>query len=547
MTSPQPIAAVGESVEFRLLRRQIDGISDDMICSATFEGESPMTKLFNESNRMTHVYSLPGSHRYVGECYSPTWNGALRSDHVINVETPLTLDRLNLTFFPREIPYLTPSVVSFSHNVAFPVTYRFAFGSSVSVKKKEHFLGPTVERNVVDFELDENLQLSMGPGEFPFTFFLNNSISSAEFTSNISMNQALENVNVTMDRFVVVSPNNFTINFHLAQGAPVTALLTIRKYPGIELESQTTGRCYFQCEYFTMIARAERGTHMLEVSLYNTQNVKNIKWGPFEALPQVYDAFVTSSSSVQVGHVMTVLAFIRADLGNYHLELRHEGRTYQETVDYYTTAYRHNLEVSLPFDPTKFVLVRKSLRFFTLGLNHIQVFVKNEKQTFSFKPGEVFVRKAPSCLKNVVINGPPMTSIANNVVRVSQKLYFRARVDLQCVDGNNLVIEWGVVPSQDPGTVPDLFKGYSIKSEKQGYEVDPNQFDPGYYVAIISVTTKKPRTYTPIDRAKRFLILHITGGRMIAFIEGGRIKEIGRIYVLFVCLRLATRPAVSSH
>jgi len=486
-----------------------------------------VTQGFDENDRLIHAFSLPGSHHYLGECYFHKWNGALRSNNIIEVETILTLENLNITFSPRGISYLMPSTISFVHNVAFPVVYRFAFGSEYIKKKKKRFLGPMIKKDVVDFMLGKKTQLSLGPGEYPFTLVLSNSISMAEFTANISLNQPLKDPNITMNHYVGISPTYFTIMIHLAEGAPVSVILKIRKYPGIELESKLAGYCYFECEKFTMKARVERGTHMIDASLYNAQNGITFNWGPFEALPQVYDAFVTSQSSVQVGDIMTVLVFIRADLGNYLLVLLNEGKWYKQSVDYYTTKYHHNLSVSLPFDPTKFVLVKVNLRFSNLGLNHIKISVKNKKQTFNFKSGEVFVRRAPSCLKDVVISGPPMTSIGNNVVQVSQKVFFRAKVILQCVDGNNLIIEWGVVPSKDPEKVPNLHKGYMVKSEKQGYEIDPNLFDPGYYVVIISVSTKKSRAYTPIDRARKFLILHITGGKLNAFIEGGNVKEIG--------------------
>ena len=486
------------------------------------------TLVFDRDDRVFHSFLQPGPHRYVGECYFPTWNGVLQIYDSINVKTKLDLDKLNLTFSPQAIPYLKSSIIYFSHSIAFPVTYRFAIGSFVIVKKSKRFLKLESQFNTVGIEVNKKLQQSLGPGEYPFTLILNNSISRAKFTANISFSQALKGANITMDRFVATKPHYFTIHIGVSEGAPVFVNLEIRKYPGIELESKISGNCYFHCTDFEIRARAERGAHMIDVSMYNSQNGLTFQWGPFHALPQVYDAYITSTASVQVGHENPVLIFIRGDLGNYLLILIHDEKIYQERVDYYTTRYQHNLGVSLPFDPSSFVLVRKNMRFSKLGWNFIKMFIKNEKQTFTFASGKVFVRQAPSCLKNVLIKGPPMTLMENNIVQIPEKLEFRAEVILQCVDGNSLTTEWGIVRTNDPGKVPDLLKGYVVKSRKQSYELDPSHFDPGYYVVIISVTTKKPRTYIIVDSAKKYLIVRVIGGRLTAFIKGGRIREIGK-------------------
>ena len=530
-TSPTNIVAVKQDVTFQLARFRFDDVNETNTCYILFTNIKHKQP-FDQTFELLHAFSFPGSHRFIASCYFFHWNDAVHTDGIIKVETLFNLEDLEVSFEPRGFPYFNDSVITFVHRFASPVNYSFAIGPHIFKKRQTRVRNHL--RCFVEFILENKTKRSVGPGLLPFSLTLSNSLSSAVYRNNLSLNQDFKGVKITTERYVGVKPSYFFVNITLEEGAPVFISLRLRRFHGIAIETQITSYCPSKCDRIITKTQVEKGLYIIDASVYNDFYGASLFWGPFEALPQVYDVYLTSLTSVQVAQMMTVLVFIQSDLGRFVLELIHDYIKYEIPFVSEAMNYGHKVNMSLPFNPLLFRVVEKQLLFSKPGINRIKISVKNDEQTFTFPDAEVFVKPTLSCLKEVQITGIPASS--DYAINVTSKLVLRANIITRCLERNKVVFEWKVFRVESHLKVPNLNSRPSLIGRMQEFVLDPNHIIPGNYVVIITVTTKKPKTYLLTNMMKKYLLVLIEGRKMNVFIEGGEIKEIGESLLLYCSL-----------
>ena len=440
------------------------------------------------------------------------------------VEAQMRLDNLDFEFEPHSFPYAVPSVITFHHSFASPVKYCLTIGGKSVTKANQSWENGS--RASVIFYFNEAFQKSLGPGKFSFILTLSNLISRTQFAGNISFDQPIKDFNVTTQNYVGIAPNYFVINLTLTEGAPVRIQLTIRKHPSAEIVSKISKYCYVICRRMNIRARVERGFYTIDASAYNNHHGVHLLWGPFEALPQVYDAYVTSLGSVMVDQVSTLCVFIRSDLGSFDLILHHEGKTHVTEAYYFATRYRHNDVVNVPFDPSRFVIVKVDIYFSRPGLNNIEFYLKNEKQKFSFDSAHVFVRTSLSCLQVVKIVGRKMKG---KVLKIFSKTSLQAQVTDNCYEQNQMIFDWNIflmeTLEQAPRKMAERYKKFS--NQKREFVIDPTVMSLGYYAVQVTVMMQKPGKRKIVDYRTDFLLINVVKPNLEIKIKGGETKEIG--------------------
>ncbi|CAK8688321.1 unnamed protein product [Clavelina lepadiformis] len=446
------------------------------------------------------------------------------------VECGLTLSSLQIFHKEFSMLFLNPAEVVFHHRYCFPILYSLLLNDVVIVDNQSEqtldemkFLLKTFQE--VNFKVNSSKQQIVGPGIHNVTLLLQNNISSVIYSTPITFNEEIKDFKVTTKEYIGFHPHYFIINATVSQGAPISLSVQIKSIESNLSHFIGSLVCPRDCHSMVMKANlSQPGIYKVEAIAVNNIS-QSSSWTNIEALPQIYNVFISSLKPIPSYSRNYVYAFVRGDIGDYMMTIYLQGRPENHSFTISKLEYDHKDLPSLPFDAKFYKLIKVERVLYHIGMQQVTGFIRNSKQSFPFV-GWVDVLETSSCLENLRIRDGNYQGGFEKPLKVFDYLTFNVDFKFTCKNMSEVRYKWLVFPvatDMDMATYTN-----EVEYEKESFEpeliIRADTLSPGLYVVKVKVTSEnvtsdvlegKLKDYTLIEIPKRKLHFVILGGNVL--------------------------------
>ncbi|XP_076811702.1 uncharacterized protein LOC143458735 [Clavelina lepadiformis] len=525
---------LGQSVQVTAKLTGADGWQEPLNCSLEYDGMFAQTLISMSTSIFAakHFFRYPKSYLIYARCGIHEGSEAF--------ETPKTylyaecgLSHSSLRVFHKELSlvYLNQVEILFHHRYCFPISYSLLLNDVIiaqnqtqQVFSKTKFLSQVFEE--VNFNINSSSQQLTGSGIHDVTLLLQNNISSVLYPTTVTFNEEIKDFKVTVKEYVGFHPYYFIINATVSHGAPINLTIEIKSVKSNFSHFNNSLFCPRHCH--SMVVEATLflpGMYKVEAIATNSVSLSSSSLAQFEALPQIYNVYISSLKPIPSYSRNYVYAFVRGDIGDYMMTIYLQGRPENHSFTISKLEYDHKDLPSLPFDAKSYKLIKVERVLYHIGMQQVTGFIRNSKQSFPFV-GWVDVLETPSCLENLRIRDGNYQGGFEKALKVFD--YFTFSVDFKCTCKNMSEVryKWLVFPvatDMDMATYT-----YEVEFVKESFEpeliIRADTLSPGLYVIKVKVTSEnvtsdvlegKLKDYTLIEIPKKKLHFVILGGNVL--------------------------------
>ncbi|XP_076811677.1 polycystin family receptor for egg jelly-like [Clavelina lepadiformis] len=521
----------GQSVQFVARLTGANSFQKYLDCSIEYDNANT-EKLTSHSTifKTQRSFQYPGNYAIWARCKIPegTFQTPLKNTYV---ECGLSMSKLQISIKELNITILNPADLVFSHRYCFPISYSLllddviiAQNQTKQVFDEKKFLLNAFEK--VIFKLNSSMQQLVDPGIHNITLLLQNNISSVIYSTPIILIEEIKNFQVTAEEFVGFHPHYFIINATISQGAPISLSIQIKS---IESNlSHFNASLFCQRECHSMVVQptlSQPGMYKVEAIAENYIS-QSSSWAVIEALPQIYNVYISSPKPIPSYSRNYVYAFVRGDIGDYVMTIYLQGRPENHSFTISKLEYDHKDLPSLPFDARSYKLIKVERVLYHIGMQQVTGFIRNSKQSFPFV-GWVDVLETSSCLENLRIRDGNYRGGFENPLKVFDYLTFSVDFKFTCKNMSEVRYKWLVFPvatDMDMATYT-----YEVEFEKESFEpeliIRADTLSPGLYVIKVKVTSENVTSDVLEGKLKDYTLIEITKKKLHFVILGGNVLQ----------------------
>ncbi|CAK8688215.1 unnamed protein product [Clavelina lepadiformis] len=515
---------------------------------ARFIGEESLKKLLNCSidyhadnfqvgtSLSTLTFTTQRSFQYPGRYFVHAkcdfLKGSLKAPLMnLYVECGLSPSTLQISHKDLSITFLKSTDLVFRHRYCFPISYSLLLDDVIMVENRTEqnldemkFLLKAFKK--VNFNLNSSMQQLLGPGLHNVMLMLQNNVSSVVHPTTVTLNEEIKDFEVTVKEYVGFHPHYFIINATVSQGAPISLLVQIKSIESNLTHFNASLFCPQDCRSMVVESKlSQPGMYIVETTAKNNIS-QSSSWALIEALPQIYNVYISSLKPIPSYSINYVYAFVRGDIGDYMMTIYLQGRPENHSFTISKLEYDHKDLPSLPFDAKSYKLIKVERVLYHIGMQQVTGFIRNSKQSFPFV-GWVDVLETSSCLENLRIRDGNYQGGFENPLKVFDYLTFSVDFKFTCKNMSEVRYKWLVFPvatDMDMATYT-----YEVEFEKESFEpeliIRADTLSPGLYVIKVKVTSENVTSDVLEGKLKDYTLIEITKKKLYFVILGGNVLQ----------------------
>ncbi|XP_076811825.1 uncharacterized protein LOC143458832 isoform X2 [Clavelina lepadiformis] len=526
----------GKSVQFTA-RLNGENSLKDLLSHCLLEDEGKITKTVQTSlSTLTFTtqcsYQYPGRYSVWAKCIFHAGGADFRTEALnLYVECGLSPSTLQVSYEEFNVTFLNPVDLVFHHRYCFPISYALLLDDVIYIPQNHKIQSFDVKKFLLNqvekfnFKLNLSMQQLLGPGIHNVELLLQNNVSSVIFSTPITLNEEIKDFKLTVKEYVGFHPHYFIINATVSRGAPISLSVQIKS---IESNlSHLIGSLICPRDCHSMVVKTnltQPGIYRIEAKAKNNIS-QSSSWTLIEALPQIYNVYISSLKPIPSYSRNYVYAFVRGDIADYLMTIYLQGRPENHSFTISKLEYDHKDLPSLPFNTKSYKLIKVERVLYHIGMQQVTGFIRNSKQSFPFV-GWVDVLETSSCLENLRIRDGNYRGGFEKALKVFDYLTFSVDFKFTCKNISEVRYKWLVFPvatDMDMATYT-----YEVEFEKESFDpeliIRADTLSPGLYVIKVKVTSEnvtsnvlegKLKDYSLIEIPKRKLHFVILGGNVI--------------------------------
>ncbi|XP_076825013.1 uncharacterized protein LOC143470644 [Clavelina lepadiformis] len=498
-------------------------------------GSSGETNLSTTTLTAERSFDYPGNY-LVGATCSIIGTKKNFNTQFINLYVESALSAAKLKIFHKQwsSTYPSPDEFVFYHKYYFPVSYTFMVDDVIisthqtqATFNKTKFLSNGTEK--VKFELNSKTQKLVGPGIHKVTLLLQNNVSSVTYATPITFDEEIKSFNIMTKQYVGLRSNYFVISATVSQGAPVHLSVEIKSTRTNLPVWKTSKFCQRDCHLMAMEATVSQPGIYEVVATAKNNNSSSKLSRSFEAIPQIYDLYITSRRCDFDDYYRDVYVFVRGDLGDFVMNLTIEDSSQIVSLNISKSEYEHKDLPNLPFDVKPYKLVKQRSLFFEAGSKPVTVVIANTKQSFRFV-GSVPMSFTSSCLHSVRIRDGKVGGGLDEPLKFVEEFVLNADLIFNCVrNAFFLDYKWRVYRVTSKIDIPKTGDEVQLQTNSVQPElvVKPDALLPGLYVINIAVNLTSYHTFSVITKVNGYALIEIPTRKLNFIIKGGNVVQAG--------------------
>ncbi|XP_076824368.1 polycystin family receptor for egg jelly-like isoform X1 [Clavelina lepadiformis] len=503
-------------------------------CRISF-GSSGETNLSTTTFTAERSFEYPGNYLVGARCGIIGSKEDFKTQFLdLYVESALSAEKLKMFHKQWSNTYPNPDEFVFYHKYYFPVSYTFMVDDVIisphqtqETFNKTKFLSNGTEK--VKFELNSKAQKLVGPGIHNVTLLLQNNVSSVTYATPITFDEEIKSFNIMTKQYVGLRPNFFVISATVSQGAPVDLSVEIKSTRTNLPVWKTSKFCPSDCLLMAIEATVSQPGIYKVVATAKNNNSSLTSSRSFEALPQIYDVYITSRRLDFSDYYRDVYVFVRGDLGDFVMNLTIEDSSQIVNLAISKSEYEHKDLPNLPFDAKPYKLVKQRSLFFEAGSKPVTVVIANTKQSFRFV-GSVPMSFTYSCLHSVRIRDGKVGGGLDEPLKFVEEFVLNADLIFNCVrNAFFLDYKWRVYRVTSKIDIPKTGDEVQLQANSVQPElvVTPDALLPGLYVINIAVNLTSYHTFSVITKVNGYALIEIPTRKLNFIIKGGNVVEAG--------------------
>ncbi|CAK8688281.1 unnamed protein product [Clavelina lepadiformis] len=526
----------GQSVQFVARLTGNDSVKKYLHCFMEYLGDSTTAaqmSLSTSSFTTQRSFQYPGNYSIYARCKTREENITFDAPNMIlYVECGLTSSTLQISYKELNMKFLNTVELEFRHRYCFPISYSLSLDDVIIAHKQTEqtldvrkFLLKELE--IVKFKLNYSTQQFLGPGIHDVTLLLQNNVSSVVYSTTVTFNEEIKEFKVIVKEYVGFHPHYFIINATVSEGAPISLSIQIKS---IESNlSHFIGSLFCPRDCHSMVIKAnvsQPGMYKVEALAKNNISLSSLLWAQFEALPQIYNVFISSLKPISSYSRNYVYAFVRGDIGDYVMTIYLQGRPEIHSFTISKLEYDHKDLPSLPFDAKSYKLIKVERVLYHIGMQQVTGFIRNSRQSFPFV-GWVDVLETSSCLENLRIRDGNYRGGFEKPLKVFDYLTFSVDFKFTCKNMSEVRYKWLVFPvatDMDMATYT-----YEVEYEKESFEpeliIRADTLSPGLYVIKVKVTSENVTSDMLEGKLKDYTLIEISTKKLHFVILGGDVLQ----------------------
>ncbi|CAK8688194.1 unnamed protein product [Clavelina lepadiformis] len=480
-----------------------------------------------------HLFQYPGSYLIRAKCDGHEKHVPFEtSDMNLNVECGLSPSSLQIPHKNLNMQFLKPTDLVFHHRYCYPISYSLLLDDVIMVENHTEqnlnemkFLLKAFKK--VEFNLNSSMQQLLGPGPHNVTLMLQNNVSYVVYPTTVTLNEEIKDFKVIVEEYVGFHPHHFIINATVSQGAPISVSIQIKSTESNL--SHFSGSLFCPRDYLSMVMKAnvsQPGIYTVKALAKSNISLSSLLWAQFEALPQIYNVFISSLKPISSYSRNYVYAFVRGDIGDYVMTIYLQGRPENHSFTISKLEYDHKDLPSLPFDAKSYKLIKVERVLYHIGMQQVTGFIRNSKQSFPFV-GWVDVLETSSCLEDLRIRDGNYQGGFENPLKVFDYLTFSVDFKFTCKNMSEVRYKWLVFPvatDMDMATYT-----YEVEFEKESFEpeliIRADTLSPGLYVIKVKVTSENVKSDLLEGKLKDYTLIEIPQKKLHFVILGGNVLQ----------------------
>ncbi|CAK8688363.1 unnamed protein product [Clavelina lepadiformis] len=523
----------GQSVQFVARLNGADSLKAYLKCSVKYEGKSTLAgKNFSTIFSTLRSFQYPGSYSTYVQCNileeKKTFDTAEMDFYV---ECALSSSTLQISFKETSTIFHNPVELVSRHRYCFPISYSLLLDDVIVVENQteqnlnemKFLLKAFVD---VNYKVNSSMQQLIGPGIHDVTLLLQNNVSSVMYFTMVTLNEEIKDFNVTVKEFVGFHPHYFIINATVSQGAPISLSVQIKSIESNLSHFNGSLFCPHYCHSMVIKTNlSQPGMYKVEAIAKNDIS-QSSSWALIEALPQIYNVFISSLKPIPSYSRNYVYAFVKGDIGDYLMTIYLQGRPENHSFTISKLEYDHKDLPSLPFDAKFYKLIKIERVLYHIGMQQVTGFIRNSKQSFPFV-GWVDVLETSSCLEDLRIRDGNYQGGFENPLKVFDYLTFSVDFKFTCKNMSEVRYKWLVFPvatDMDMATYT-----YEVEFEKESFEpeliIRADTLSPGLYVIKVKVTSENVTSDVLEGKLKDYTLIEITKKKLYFVILGGNVLQ----------------------
>ncbi|XP_076810424.1 polycystin family receptor for egg jelly-like [Clavelina lepadiformis] len=518
----------GRKVQFVATLTGASGLNLD--CEILYDTMN-RTELQTETLTAERSFKFPGKYTVDAKCFISNIKFITTQEIVVYVEDTLSASRLQISYQQTNF-HTSPASVEliFYHKYYFPISYALLVNDVVitELQKAHTFDNTKISSNeTVKFKLNSTVQRLVGSGKHDVTLLLQNNVSSVTYLKPVTLYEKIKPFKVMTKQYVGLRPNSFIINAALSSGAPVNLAIEVRSIQTSSSVFKTSIFCPHDCHSMAVEATLSQAGLYEVVAIATNKISMSMSSRPFEALPQIYDVYITSRG-FDFEIYREVFIFIRGDLGDYKMTLTIDENVEKNlTLTISKTEYKHQALPNLPFDAKHYMLIRNESLFYEA--RQVAVLIRNEKQTFRF------VENVPktletSCLESVRIRDGKVGGGLDERLKVVEELVLSADLAFICLRVPYSVdYKWRAYRVTSKIDIPKIGDEVQLNTSSVEPElvINAGALLPGLYVIKLNVNVTSDYDLNVEAKGDDYTLVEIPKRKLNFLIKGGDVVEAG--------------------
>ncbi|XP_076811879.1 uncharacterized protein LOC143458875 isoform X2 [Clavelina lepadiformis] len=477
-----------------------------------------------------HFFQYPESYLIRAKCDGREKHISFKtSDMNLNVECDLSPSSLQISQNDLSITFLNSVELVFRHRYCFPISYSLLFDDVIiahqqteRVLNEAKFMLKLFEE--VSFKVNSSMQQLLGPGIHNVTLLLQNNVSTAMYFTKVTFNDEIKDFKLMVKEYVGFHPHYFIINATVSEGAPISLSVQIKSTESNLSHFIGSLVCPRDCHSMVVKANlSQPGIYKVEAIAVNNISQSSSR-ALIEALPQIYNVFISSLKPIPSYSRNYVYAFVRGDIGDYVMTIYLQGRPENHSFTISKLEYDHKDLPSLPFDAKSYKLIKVERVLYHIGMQQVTGFIRNSRQSFPFV-GWVDVLETSSCLEDLRIRDGNYQGGFENPLKIFDYLTFSVDFKFTCKNMSEVRYKWLVFPvatDMDMATYT-----YEVEFEKESFEpeliIRADTLSPGLYVIKVKVTSENVTSDVLEGKLKDYTLIEITKKKLHFVILGGNV------------------------
>nr|XP_039265752.1 uncharacterized protein LOC120341330 [Styela clava] len=490
-------------------------------CEIDIGDESHELRLSTSVQKVYHVFTSSGSHNYDTACYLSLSNASnffamLERHGSFQVQDSLNISTfVSGIFFYNDISstYLSETTIRVYHQFAYPITYNLVFGNEASkiLTKEAKYTDETVYQRSnmsISFAITEDIQQFLSPGLHEVKIILQNDVSVVELPFNITLNKALNDVTVEIQKYVDIHPAKFPVIVRIAEGSPAYIEISMKNVEesGIIFISLITCKSMKECKEGVTMELFVNSPGTFEIFVSANNSLGELKSVPktVECFNLVHEVFVVSGSPGYVGKRLKIFVFYKIFADNGVFDLFITGNSEVLLDKRLSNHVRSNASgfaeenVQVPINLKGFKVFEAEQIFQTIGYIEIVARMSTTNKKVQLEDRfllNVLKDQSQMCLSAIKIRDGNKENYNDRTILVLKSLVLTANVELHCQLDNTNVVEylWSIHEVKSMSELPKDANKVGINDldfTQNELVIKQGKLLPGIYIMKITVSTR---------------------------------------------------------